>query len=100
MDKQLHGGEAKRQGLGVWSAGPSGITRPWDQTSKAKQSTARRFSWAPMQTLAWHRAQKLLAQGHSYLDGDGDGDACESLRQQGRVLPTWQKQEGWAPEAD
>lgn len=26
------------------------------------------------------RAQELLKQGHSYLDRDGDGVACESLR--------------------
>ena len=26
------------------------------------------------------RAQELLRQGHSYLDGNGDGVACESLR--------------------
>jgi len=25
-------------------------------------------------------AQELLRQGHTYLDGDGDGEACESLR--------------------
>jgi len=26
------------------------------------------------------RAQELLRQGHTDLDGDGDGSACESLR--------------------
>ena len=26
------------------------------------------------------RAQELLKQGHSYLDKNGDGTACESLR--------------------
>jgi hypothetical protein len=29
-------------------------------------------------SFAW--AQELLRQGHTYLDGDGDGVACESLR--------------------
>ncbi|MEY3464177.1 MAG: hypothetical protein RLZZ468_1955, partial [Cyanobacteriota bacterium] len=23
---------------------------------------------------------QLLREGHTYLDGDGDGEACESLR--------------------
>ena len=26
------------------------------------------------------KAQELLKQGHSYLDRDGDGEACKSLR--------------------
>ncbi len=26
------------------------------------------------------KAQQWLRQGHSYLDGNGDGEACESLR--------------------
>ncbi|PZV20081.1 MAG: hypothetical protein DCF18_14720 [Cyanobium sp.] len=26
------------------------------------------------------RAQELLRKGHTYLDGNGDGEACESLR--------------------
>jgi len=29
---------------------------------------------------SWAKAQELLKQGHSYLDGDGDGEACEGLR--------------------
>jgi len=29
---------------------------------------------------SWAIAQELLKQGHSYLDGDGDGEACESLK--------------------
>jgi Excalibur calcium-binding domain len=29
---------------------------------------------------SWAKAQELLKQGHSYLDGDGDGEACESLK--------------------
>jgi hypothetical protein len=27
--------------------------------------------------LSWQEAQQLLRQGHSYLDRDGDGEACE-----------------------
>ncbi len=29
---------------------------------------------------SYARAQELLRQGHTYLDGDGDGEACERLR--------------------
>ena len=29
---------------------------------------------------SWSRAQQVLAQGHRYLDGDGDGETCEALR--------------------
>ncbi|WP_341900279.1 excalibur calcium-binding domain-containing protein [Synechococcus sp. UW140] len=29
---------------------------------------------------SWAKAQELLKQGHSYLDRDGDGEACKSLR--------------------
>jgi hypothetical protein len=28
----------------------------------------------------WSKAQDLPRQGHAYLDGDGDGEACESLK--------------------
>lgn len=28
----------------------------------------------------YQKAQELLAEGHAYLDGDGDGVACDSLR--------------------
>ena len=30
--------------------------------------------------LSWQQAQELLRQGHTYLDGDGDGEACERNR--------------------
>ena len=30
--------------------------------------------------LSWQEAQELLRQGHSYLDRDGDGEACEGKR--------------------
>ncbi|MBM5801152.1 MAG: excalibur calcium-binding domain-containing protein [Cyanobacteria bacterium K_DeepCast_35m_m2_023] len=29
---------------------------------------------------SYAQAQMLLRQGHTYLDGDGDGEACEVLR--------------------
>ena len=74
---------AKRQGTGVWSVGPSGITRPWDhrrgrQSSTSSSGSARRYRCKDIGS--WSRAQKLLKQGHRYLDRDSDGEACESLR--------------------
>ena len=75
--------EAKRQSLGVWSLGPSGITRPWDyrqgrRSSASSSGSSRKYRCKDIGS--WSRAQQLLAQGHLYLDGDGDGEACESLR--------------------
>ena len=75
--------EAKRQSLGVWSLGPSGITRPWDyrqgrRSSAGSSGSSRKYRCKDIGS--WSRAQQLLAQGHRYLDGDGDGEACESLR--------------------
>ena len=75
--------EAKRQGNGVWSVGPSGITRPWDyrrgrRTSASSSGSSRKYRCKDIGS--WSRAQKLLAEGHRYLDGDSDGEACESLK--------------------
>ena len=75
--------EAQRQGTGVWSVGPSGITRPWDyrrgrRNSSSSSGSSRKYRCKDIGS--WSRAQQLLGQGHSYLDGDGDGEACESLR--------------------
>ena len=74
---------AKRQGTGVWSVGPSGITRPWvyrrgRRNSASSTGSSRKYRCKDIGS--WSRAQQLLAQGHRYLDGDGDGEACESLR--------------------
>ncbi len=49
-----------------------GITRQWDFRR------GRRYRCKEIGSYA--QAQHLLAQGHSCLDGDGDGQACESLR--------------------
>ena len=74
---------AQRQAIGVWSAGFSGIERPWDYrrnrriTPSASRSTRK---YRCKEIGSWTHAQQLLAQGHSYLDGDRDGEACESLR--------------------
>ena len=75
--------DAKRQGKSVWSDGPSGITRPWDyrrgrRSSSSSSGSSRKYRCKDIGS--WSRAQQLLAQGHRYLDGDGDGEACESLR--------------------
>ena len=75
--------EAKRQGTGVWSVGPSGITRPWDyrrgrRNSGSSARSSRKYRCKEIDS--WSHAQQLLAQRHNYLDGDGDGEACESLK--------------------
>ena len=75
--------DAKQHSHGVWSVGPSGITRPWDyrrgrRSSSSSSGSSRKYRCKEIGS--WSRAQQLLAQGHRYLDGDGDGEACESLR--------------------
>ncbi|MFM8525289.1 MAG: thermonuclease family protein [Cyanobacteriota bacterium] len=78
-------GRAQRHRHGVWQV-DGGITRPWDfrrrlrgrRLADGTTSDGRRFRCREIGSHA--RAQELLRQGHSYLDGDGDGDACESLR--------------------
>ncbi|MCT0216792.1 excalibur calcium-binding domain-containing protein [Synechococcus sp. CS-1330] len=34
----------------------------------------------PGRRLSGCRSQSILKQGHTYLDRDGDGEACESLK--------------------
>ena len=85
----------------MWAV-PGGITRPWDfrhggaghrsagQVPAAGASRASVNSpQAPQpsggkstckQIGSFARAQELLRQGHSYLDRNGDGVACEGLR--------------------
>ena len=63
--------------------GPDGIKPPWDYRRGRRSGTtstgsSRKYRCKDIDS--WSRAQELLAQGHSYLDGDGDGEACESLR--------------------
>jgi len=83
--------EARLKSLGVWAV-PGGIQRPWDYRRGRKSSNAgangsgaanpRQNSsrYRCKQIGNWAKAQELLKQGHSYLDGDGDGEACESLK--------------------
>jgi micrococcal nuclease len=79
--------------LGVWGV-PGGIQRPWDfrhgrrgYRPAARQGTGaaagpppgeRRYRCSKIGSYA--QAQVLLRQGHTYLDRNGDGEACESLR--------------------
>jgi endonuclease YncB( thermonuclease family) len=85
--------QAKSQRFGVWAV-PGGIEKPWDfrrgRRARRLPSTGGATS-APAAAPAgprlrckeigsYARAQELLRQGHGYLDGDGDGEACESLR--------------------
>ena len=93
--------QAQAQRLGVWAV-PGGMTRPWDFRHRgaghrnAGAVPAAATSNAPdnnrqaarpsggmttcKQIGSYARAQALLRQGHSYLDRNGDGVACESLR--------------------
>jgi len=76
---------ASRRRYGVWEV-PGGITRPWN-FRRGRRSAAipdgttpggRRYRCKEIGSYA--RAQELLRQGHTYLDSNGDGEACESLR--------------------
>lgn len=83
---------AQRQRLGVWAV-PGGIQRPWDWRKGGTAPTETGGTPPPggsagftgrrltcRQIGSFTRAQELLRQGHTYLDKNGDGIACESLR--------------------
>lgn len=76
---------ARLSGLGVWYK-PDGITRPWDfrRSRRATHSSdgdgAKGLHLRCSEIGSYSRAQDLLRQGHTYLDADGNGKACESLR--------------------
>jgi len=75
--------EAQHRGVGVWSVGSNGITRPWDYRRGRRtsfNSSGARRKYHCKDIGSWAKAQQLLIEGHRYLDGDGDGEACESLR--------------------
>ena len=77
--------KANRRRIGVWHV-PGGITRPWEfrrgrSTTVLPDGTTpggRRYRCTEIDSYA--RAQELLRQGHTYLDSNRDGAACESLR--------------------
>ena len=76
---------ASRRRYGIWQV-EGGITRPWDFRRGRRSAVipdgttpgGRRYRCSEISSYA--KAQELLSQGHSYLDGNGDGEACESLR--------------------
>lgn len=76
---------ASKRRLGVWQV-PGGIARPWEFRRGRRSASipdgttpgGRRYRCKEIGSYA--RAQELLRQGHTFLDGNGDGEACESLR--------------------
>jgi endonuclease YncB( thermonuclease family) len=84
--------DARLKGAGVWLV-PGGIQRPWEyRRGRRGRSTSPVSGGGASSTGSgsskyrcgeigsWSRAQDLLKQGHTYLDRDGDGEACESLK--------------------
>ena len=84
--------EARLKSLGIWQV-PGGIQRPWDyrrgrksgssSNNQSNSSSKPGYSdsrYRCKQIGSWAKAQELLKQGHTYLDRDGDGEACKSLR--------------------
>ena len=79
--------DARLKGVGVWGV-PGGIQRPWDYrrsrrggssaSSGSGTQSSRRYRCSEIST--WMKAQELLKQGHTHLDRDKDGEACESKR--------------------
>ena len=76
---------ASRRRYGVWQV-EDGITRPWDFRRGRRSAVipdgttpgGRRYRCSEISSYA--KAQELLRQGHNYLDGNADGEACEALR--------------------
>jgi hypothetical protein len=96
--------EAEFRRAGVWAT-PGGITRPWDWRAESRGNTPAPSPRPPKgrasggsgvmtgeggssggggryycKNLSKQEAQRLLSQGHTYLDRDGDGEACEGKR--------------------
>ena len=77
--------DARLKKMGVWGV-PGGIQRPWDYRKSRKGSSTSASGGSSSgkyrckEIGSWSKAQELLKQGHTYLDRDGDGEACESLR--------------------
>ena len=68
--------QAQQSRRGVWAVN-GGIQRPWDWRHGG-QAAAHRYTCKGIGSYA--RAQELLKQGHTYLDTNGDGIACGSLK--------------------
>jgi len=101
--------QAEFKRAGVWAL-PGGITRPWEWRAESRGNTPPAPSPRPTKgpasvnlgvmtggggssggsggggaryyckNLSHQEAQRLLSQGHTYLDRDGDGEACEGSR--------------------
>ena len=73
--------QAQQNGLGIWSLGKKGIKRPWvyrNEPWKGSNGGSAKKKYRCKEIKTWETAQKLLKEGHAYLDRDGN--ACESLR--------------------
>ena len=83
---------ASRRRAGVWAV-PGGITRPWDfrRSGRSVDRSPASLRWENFKPISgqtyrcseigsYQQAQVLLKQGRTYLDINGDGEACESLR--------------------
>ena len=71
--------EALSKSLGIWQV-PGDIQRPRDYRRGRKGSGSSVNKYRCKEVESWAKAQELLKQGHSYLDRDGDGEACEGLK--------------------
>jgi micrococcal nuclease len=92
---------AQRYRVGVWRFDGGGIQRPWDWRAanrgaprqpaqrpvtltiindRAAPASSPGRRWYCRNVGSWEHAQQLLREGHTYLDGDSDGEACEALR--------------------
>ncbi len=79
-------GRRTSQPAGVGAAGSNNQkSAPWATSTPLAPTGAtttpaggRRYRCREIGSYA--QAQQLLRQGHTYLDGNGDGEACESLR--------------------
>ena len=75
---------ASRHRYGVWQVN-GGITRPWDFRRGRRNAvipdgtTPGGHRYRCKEIGSYTKAQELLRQGHTYLDSNGDGEACESL---------------------
>jgi micrococcal nuclease len=72
--RQRAGQPQRGVNLGVMSGSGSGSRSTVDQ--RGASSGGRMYC----RNLSWQEAQEYLRRGHTYLDGDGDGEACERNR--------------------
>ena len=88
-----------RHRYGVWQV-PGGISRPWDFRRGRRNAvipdgtTPGGHRYRCKEIGSYARAQELLRQGHTDLDSNGDGEACESLRCQPSATASQVKQKG------